>query len=98
MKRKFLIASHGNLAKGFQSSLDILADKGKELAVINAYVTPEDYTPIIQTFLQSLGAEEQAIILTDFYHFQCQLSHCLVADFLKRRRKANQRRYSSSNC
>ena len=58
MKRKFLIASHGNLAKGFQSSLDILADKGKELAVINAYVTPEDYTPIIQTFLQSLGAEE----------------------------------------
>ena len=32
MKRKFLIASHGNLAKGFQSSLDILADKGKELA------------------------------------------------------------------
>lgn len=46
MKRKFLIASHGNLAKGFQSSLDILADKGKELAVINAYVTPEDYTPI----------------------------------------------------
>ena len=67
MKRKFLIASHGNLAKGFQSSLDILADKGKELAVINAYVTPEDYTPIIQTFLQSLGAEEQAIILTDLY-------------------------------
>ena len=66
MKRKFLIASHGNLAKGFQSSLDIL-DKGKEAAVINAYVTPEDYTPIIQTFLQSLGAEEQAIILTDLY-------------------------------
>ncbi len=66
MKRKFLIASHGNLAKGFQSSF-ILADKGKELAVINAYVTPEDYTPIIQTFLQSLGAEEQAIILTDLY-------------------------------
>ncbi len=31
MKKKiFLIASHGNLAKGFQSSLDILADKGKE--------------------------------------------------------------------
>ena len=67
MKTKFLIASHGNLAKGFQSSLDILADKGKELAVINAYVTPEDYTPIIQTFLQSLGTEEQAIILTDLY-------------------------------
>ena len=31
-----------------------------------------------------------------FYHFQCQLSHCLVADFLKRRRKANQRRYSAA--
>ena len=114
MKRKFLIASHGNLAKGFQSSLDILADKGKELAVINAYVTPEDYTPIIQTFLQSLGAEEQAIILTDLYGGSVNqkivqevmttkpdnvfISHCLVADFLKRRRKANQRRYSSSNC
>ena len=61
MKRKFLIASHGNLAKGFQSSLDILADKGKELAVINAYVTPEDYTPIIQTFLQSLAQKNKLL-------------------------------------
>ena len=83
MKRKFLIASHGNLAKGFQSSLDILADKGKELAVINAYVTPEDYTPIIQTFLQSLGAEEQAIILTDLYGGSVNLAIALSLIFLK---------------
>lgn len=50
MKRKFLIASHGNLAKGFQSSLDILADKGKELAVINAYVTPETTRQLFKRF------------------------------------------------
>ena len=61
MKRKFLIASHGNLAKGFQSSLDILADKGKELAGINAYVTPEDYTQLFKRFFSPLAQKNKLL-------------------------------------
>ena len=46
------MATHGKLADGFQSSLNILADKGKSIEVINAYVTDEDYTPKITEFVQ----------------------------------------------
>ena len=65
MKKKYLIASHGNLAAGMQSSLDILADRGKEFEIINAYVTDEDYTPKVTSFVESVTYEEQAIIFTD---------------------------------
>ena len=49
--RKYLIATHGELAKGFQSSLNILADKGNDFQVINAYIIDEDYTPAIDEFI-----------------------------------------------
>lgn len=67
MKKKFLVATHGQLASGFQSSLTILADKGTELEVIDAYVTEEDYTPIMTKFIQSIGEDEQGIIFTDLF-------------------------------
>ena len=61
MKRKFLIASHGNLAKGFQSSLDILADKGKGLAVINAYVTPRTTRQLFKRFFSPLAQKNKLL-------------------------------------
>lgn len=67
MKKKYLIASHGNLATGLQSSLDILADKGNEFEIINAYVTDEDYTPKVISFIESVSEDEQAIIFTDLF-------------------------------
>lgn len=67
MERKYLMASHGHLASGLQSSIDILAGKGAELTVIDAYVTDEDYTPQITNFLSDLKDDEQAVIFTDFY-------------------------------
>lgn len=67
MKRKYLLASHGRLAEGFQSSLTILADKGNDFQVINAYITDEDYTPEIIAFIHSINEEEQAVIFTDLF-------------------------------
>lgn len=61
------MASHGHLASGMQSSINILAGKGEELKVIDAYVTEEDYTPQITAFLDSLQENEQGVIFTDFY-------------------------------
>ena len=65
MNKKILIASHGKLAGGIQSSLNILADKGDDVEVINAYITDEDYTPQIVNFIESIGENEQGIIFTD---------------------------------
>lgn len=67
MKKKFLIASHGELAKGLQSSLHILAGKGDEVTIINAYMSDEDFTPIIVDFIKSVAADEQGIIFTDLF-------------------------------
>lgn len=67
MQRKYLMGSHGHLASGMQSSINILAGKGGELKVIDAYVTDEDYTPQITAFLEDLQDDEQGVIFTDFY-------------------------------
>lgn len=67
MNKKFLIASHGELAKGLQSSLHILAGKGEEVTIINAYMSDEDFTPIIVDFIKSVAADEQGIIFTDLF-------------------------------
>lgn len=67
MKKSYLVATHGELAKGFQSSLNILADKGNSIEIINAYVTDEDYTSQIVEFIQSVEQDEQAIIFTDLF-------------------------------
>ncbi len=67
MKKRYLVATHGELAKGFQSSLNILADKGSSIEIINAYVTEEDYTSQIIEFVQEIQQDEQAIIFTDLF-------------------------------
>ena len=65
--RKYLIATHGELARGFQSSLNILADKGNDFQVINAYIIDEDYTPAIDEFIASVQPEERGFIFTDLF-------------------------------
>lgn len=67
MKKKFLVATHGQLASGFQSSLTILADKGAEIEVIDAYVTNEDYTSTITDFISSVELDQQGVIFTDLF-------------------------------
>ncbi len=65
MKRKFLIGSHGRLASGLQSSIDILAGMGQSLEIINAYVDDSDYTSQIDDFIAGVAADEQGLIFTD---------------------------------
>jgi len=67
VKKKFLVATHGQLASGFQSSLTILADKGAEIEVIDAYVTNEDYTSTITDFISSVELDQQGVIFTDLF-------------------------------
>ncbi|MBY6811485.1 UNVERIFIED_ORG: PTS mannnose transporter subunit IIA [Clostridium botulinum] len=67
MNKKYLIATHGELAKGIQSSLNILAGIGKDVEVINAYITDEDYTPKIVNFIENIGDDEQGVIFTDLF-------------------------------
>lgn len=64
---KILIATHGKLASGFQSSINILTGKGNSVEVVDAYVDDSDYTPQIDAFIDSVTDNEQAVIFTDLY-------------------------------
>lgn len=58
-----LIASHGHLASGLKSSVDILTGMGDKIQVIDAYVDKTDYTSKITDFIKS--AQRPAVIFTD---------------------------------
>ncbi len=64
---KFAIATHGNFAKGLQSTLELFIPN-EEIAFLSAYV--EDEPPIdeqLDTFFASLGADELAVVFTDLF-------------------------------
>lgn len=65
MKRKFLIGSHGKLASGLQSSIDILTGEGQEIQTIDAYIDDSDYTKSIVEFIDEIAPDEQGLIFTD---------------------------------
>ena len=62
--KKYLIASHGHLASGLQSSLEILTGMGDKVSVIDAYVDDHDYVPDIKKFIEQLNGEV-GVIFTD---------------------------------
>lgn len=64
---KFAIATHGNFAKGLQSTLELFIPN-QEIAFLSAYV--EDEPPIdeqLEEFFTALPNDELAIIFTDLF-------------------------------
>ncbi len=63
---KFMIATHGHLATGVQSTLRLfLSDEADKIETIDAYVDDTDYTPQLKEFIESTADDELAIIFTD---------------------------------
>ena len=65
--KKVLIATHGYLAKGFKSSIELLTGKQDNLQVINAYVDESDYTKRLTDFIDSVEPGEEGVIFTDIF-------------------------------
>ncbi|WP_379822509.1 PTS mannose/fructose/sorbose transporter subunit IIAB [Lacticaseibacillus paracasei] len=66
--RKFVIASHGMLAKGIQSKLELFAGKDLNVTYMAAYVDGEEKIETqIANFFADLADDDQAIIFTDIY-------------------------------
>ncbi len=65
--KKLLIATHGKLADGYRSSLSILTGMQDSVEYIDAYVDESDYTPKLQTFIDSVGPDDTGVIFTDIY-------------------------------
>lgn len=65
---KFLIASHGELAKGIQSTIELFAGKTNTISYISAYTTDsEDLNTQLTTFFAEISATDTAVIFTDLY-------------------------------
>ncbi len=65
--KKVLVASHGHLASGIRSSIEILTGMADMVEAVDCYVDDSDFTPRIQAFIDSVGPEDEAIIFTDIY-------------------------------
>lgn len=64
--RKVLIASHGHLASGMKSSIEILfGAKRDDVVAVDGYVDDSDYTPQIQAFVDGIAAADEVLVFTD---------------------------------
>lgn len=61
---KVLIASHGQMASGIRSSLEILAGSQDEIQTLDAYVEGVEPEQAFEAYLKELGGEK-AIVFTD---------------------------------
>lgn len=65
--KKVLVASHGHLASGIRSSIEILTGMADMVEAVDCYVGDSDFTPRIQAFIDSVGPGDEAVIFTDIY-------------------------------
>lgn len=61
---KVLIASHGHMASGIKSSLEVLMGQQDNIRTLDAYVEGVDPEEAYEAYLKELG-EEEALVFTD---------------------------------
>lgn len=64
---KFIIATHGYLADGYVSSIQVLTKKDNIFA-INAYVGENDAAQQLKALMESFAEQEEIIIFTDLMY------------------------------
>lgn len=69
--RQYILASHGYLAQGMKSSLELILGDGAgtyEIKTLCAYVDEnQDLASQIEALLASSGEEDQVVVLTDIF-------------------------------
>lgn len=66
MLRLFL-ASHGSIASGIKSSVNILLGKSGNLTIFDAYLDERNLKDELEEFFQSVPDGDQVILLSDLY-------------------------------
>lgn len=66
-KRKIVIATHGTLAEGFKSALQIIA-RAENVEAFNCYTSPDfNLQETIQKVMDSKGSDEELFVFTDLF-------------------------------
>lgn len=82
--KKFLIATHGHLASGFKSALDLLYSEDSNIAIIDAYIDDTNISNAVLQFIDSISSEDTALIFTDL---KCGSVNQLVTNVIMETRK-----------
>lgn len=63
--KKILIATHGHMASGVKSVAKILLRDDSAITAVDCYVDETDFTPSIETWIDEVAEEDDAVIFTD---------------------------------
>ena len=64
---RFFMASHGHLASGLASSIQILTGDSSRLRVFDAYVDERSLEEELEAFYENMEEGDQMILLSDMY-------------------------------
>lgn len=64
---KFFLSTHGHMASGLKSSIDILLGDSSSLAVFDAYVDEKSLEEELNAFYETVEPEDRVILLSDMF-------------------------------
>lgn len=64
---KYFLSSHGHLASGLKSSIDVLLGGCDRLTVFDAYVDERSLEEVLNAFYREVGPDDQVILMSDMY-------------------------------
>ena len=64
---KIFIASHGTIASGLKSSLNVLLGKSDNVTVFDAFIDERNLKDELEHYFSTVSAEDQVILLSDLY-------------------------------
>ncbi len=65
--RQYVIASHGNFAKGIYEGIKIILGEQKNVTLINAYVDSNDLGKLVKDALNNFNQDDDIIVCTDLF-------------------------------
>jgi len=65
--RRILIASHGSLASGILSSLEVLLGNAGNVTTIDAYLDSKDFKQQVEEFFLAVQPADEVLMLSDLY-------------------------------
>ena len=64
---KIFLSSHGHMASGIKSSLDILIGNTDKITVFDAYVDEKNVQDVLDNFYKTVGEDDEVLLLSDLY-------------------------------
>ena len=64
---KIFLSSHGKMASGIKSSIDLLVGSSDNLIVHDAYLNDENLEEVVKSFINDLPYDEKVLFLSDLY-------------------------------